>query len=314
MPNSYTGLFQTLAAAFNDAALAKVGRNALMNYVTRDLEPSVAAPFSVVNTNIAASTGTATHIASGSTLTLSDVTLNPGAVTLDKHPGYGFAMPSFDAARGPSESQVIKLRDEAVKKIGNYINGVVAALVAPANFTDYFSGTAIASGADTVSDAAIKTAWGALAANDIDMGDVGNVFLVTHPTIYAELLDSQKWTQAAYISDQLAARVRATAMLGTQWGAICDWDPDIPTTTGGSPTDTKYYSIMFHRNAIALVSRALAPPANPNIPTTYVSYNGVPIRVTIDFNNKTLSDEIVFDCLFGAAVVRSDHGILLLSA
>jgi hypothetical protein len=314
MPNSYTGFFQTLAASFNEAALAKGGRNALINYVTRDFSPEVATPLSVINTNIAASTGSASHIAAGSTLSLSNVTLDPGAVTLDQHPAYGFAVPNFDTARGPSASLMAKLRDEAWKKMGNFINGYLASLLTTGNFDDYASGTPVASGADTISDTAMQSAWATLAANDVPVGDIGNFFLVTHPVVYSSLLGTSSWTQASYVSDQLSMGIRQTARLGTQWGAFADWDPDMPTTTGGSPTDTKYYSTLFHRYAIALVSRALAPPMDPGVPTTYVSYGGLPIRVTIVWNNRTMSDELVFDALFGAAVVRSDHGILLLSS
>jgi hypothetical protein len=306
MGNAYTGLFQTLSAAFNEASLAKEGRNAMLMYCTRDFSPEIAAPFSVVNTNICASTGSASHIASGSSLTLSDVTMNAGAVTLDKHPAYGFNLPSFDTARGPSASVVEKLRDEAIKKMGDYANGIVAALVNGTAFNSYATVTSASD--DAWDDASIKSAWTTLANADVPVGDLGNVFFVTKPTAYAALLDTGKWSQSAYIGSDLAQRVRATAALGTQWGAFCDWDPDLPTVSG------KQNGLFFHRNAIALVSRALAPPANPSIPTTYVSYKGIPIRVTIDFNNKTLADEIVFDALFGVAAIRPDHGVYMETA
>lgn len=301
MANSYTGLFQTLAAAFNEASLAKSARNALLEYCTTDFAPEIAAPYSVINTNIANSTGAVTNLASGASQTLADVNLDPGAVTLNRHPTYGFALPSVDLAKGPSQSLVAKLRDEAIKKIGNDCNAALAALVTPTAFDVHTKVTSAT--ADTVDDAAMQDAWTTLANADVPVGDVGNLFLVLNPAVYATLVNTAKWSQAAYVGNELAGRVRSTAFLGRQWGAVCDWDPDLALAGG------KYPGLLFHRYAIALAARALAPPMNPNIPCTYVSYKGIPIRVTIDFNNKTMSDEIVFDALMGAAVVRPDHGL-----
>lgn len=310
MPNSYSGIFNTLAASFNRASLAKGGKNALITAVTRDFSPEVAAPFQVINTNIMGSTGSATSFTPGTTtLTLSDVTIGPGAVTLNQFPTYGVLLPSGDISRS-SSSFVDKIRDECIKKIGDSINGTLAGLITTGNFDSY---SVVASGEDTVADTAITEAWFNLANNDIPVGDLGDVFLITHPKVYSNLLDNQKWTQAQFIGDQLADKVRQTAMLGTQWGAFCDWDPDMPTTTGGTTTPTRYYSMLMHRHAIALVTRALARPLDTGVPTAYFDYKGISIRATIAWNNLKRADELVMDAMFGVAVVRKDHGCLMLS-
>jgi hypothetical protein len=310
MANTYSGLFQTLAAKFSEASLAKVGKNALLNCVYRDFEPEYAEKFSTINTNVAASTGSAAHVASGSTLTLSDVNANPAPVTLDKHPAYGFALPSFDQARGPSDSLVTKFRDEATKKFADYFNGVIADLITVANFGAY---AAVSSGADVVTDAAMGTAWAKLAGNKIPVADYGNLFLIAHPICYANIVQQASWSQSAYVGSDKAQGIRETARLGHQWGAICDWDNDMPADGVRGAAAGTYTSMLFHRYSIACVARAIAPPMDPNVPCTYVSISGIPVRVTVQFNNKTLSDEIVFDGLMGAAVVRPDHGILLTS-
>jgi hypothetical protein len=311
MPNSYSGLFQTLAAAFKEASAAKEGKNVLMTMVRRDVEPNIAQPFSVINTNIYASTGTPTAITPGTTtLTLSDLTIAPGAVTLNQFPAYGVLLPSGDQSRTFSESFIAGVRDECIKKIGDSINGYLAALIAAGNFTTHGSNS---SGADTVSDAAMGTVWQKLAAADVPVGDMGNFFLITHPVVYANLLQTASWTQSAYIGDPKAGEIRATARLGLQWGAIADFDPDVPGNgTGGTAAGT-YASLLFHRNAIAMVSRALAPPLDTGVPTTYVDYKGVPIRVTVAWNNLKRADELVMDAMYGAAVVREDNGAFLIS-
>jgi hypothetical protein len=302
--NSYAGLMQSLCASFNRASLAKEGRNVLSTMVVRDFEPTVASPFSTINTNIMASTGTPTNLASGDALTLSTLTINPGAVVLNQHPTYGFALPTFDYSRTPPGGLIDKLRDEAIKKIGNEINGYLASLITVGNFTSH---NVTSAGANTITDAKMGEAWAKLANDDVPVGDLGNLFLATHPTVYSNLVQTAAWAQSAYVGDVKAGEIRSTARLGLQWGAIADFDPDMPTEV----TADTFTSLLFHRNAIALVSRALAPPIDTSVPTTYVMYKGIPIMVTITWNNLTQSNEVVFSALYGASVVREDHGCTL---
>jgi hypothetical protein len=304
MPNSYTGIFQQLASAFNQASLAKVGKNVLINMVTRDFSPEIAQPFSVINTNPLVSSGTATNLTPGNAVSLSDITMNAGAVTLNTFPTYAVALQSQDLALTYATSFIDKVKDEVVKKIGNSINGSIAALITAANFTTHGSNTV---GADTISDANMATAWGKLAAADIPIGDFGNAFLIVHPAVYANLLQTNSWTQNAYIGD-ISSEIRRTALLGNQWGVFCDWDPDVPLPAAGT-----YACLLFHRNAIALVARALAPPLDTGVPTMYVNYKGIPIRMTIAWNNLARRDELVVDAMFGVSVVREDHGCFMVT-
>lgn len=306
MPNSYGGLFQTLASSFREGSAAKEGRNVLLTMVRRDVSPEIAQPFGTVNTNVFASTGTATSQAPVSAnYTASDLTVNPGAVVLNQFPTYGVLLPSGDLSRTFSESFVRGVRDECLKVMGNYINGYLAGLITAGNFPTHGSN---ASGADTVSDAAMGAAWQKLATADVPVGDLGNFFLATHPVVYANLLQTAAWTQTSYLGDAKTSEVRATARLGLQWGALVDFDADMPIPATGT-----YASLLFHRNAIAMVSRALAPPMDTGVPCSYVDYKGIPIRVMFQWNNNKRADEIVFDAMFGAAVVREDHGAFLLS-
>lgn len=312
MANSYTGIFQTLAASFNEASLAKEGKNVLMTMVTRDLSPSVAAPFQIINTNIMASTGTPTAFTPGTTtLTLSDLTINPGAVTLNQFPTYGVLLPSGDLSRTDISSFLRKVTDECIKKIGDNINSYIGGLITAANFPT--NGSNASGGNDDITDAGLALAWNKLASAKVPVGDLGNLFLAVPPVVYSNLLQRQSWTQSAYVGDPKSGDIRSTARLGLQWGALVDFDTDVPGNgTGGTAAGT-YASLLFHRKAIALVSRALAPPLDVNVPTTYVDYKGIPIRVTIMWNNLKRADELVCDAMFGASVVREDHGAYLIT-
>lgn len=310
MANAYSGIFQTLASAFNEASLAKEGKNVLMTMVTRDYSPEVAAPFSILNTNIMASTGTVTAFTPGTTtLTLSDLTINAGAVTLNQFPTYGVLLPSGDLSRTAMQSFIRKVTDECVKKIGDAINAYLGSLIIAANFTTHGSNTV---GADTIADSHMATVWKKLADAKVPVGDMGNFFLAVQPTIYSNLLQNASWTQNTYLADD-AAGIRRTARLGLQWGALVDFDTDVPGNgTNGTSAGT-YAALLFHRKAIAMVARALAPPLDNGVPTTYVNYKGVPIRATIAWNNLKRGDELVMDAMFGASVVREDHAAFMIS-
>lgn len=64
----------------------------------------------------------------------------------------------------------------------------------------------------------------------------------------------------------------------------------------------KPHSLGFHRNGLALVTRALALPMGaPN--SSIASENGLGVRVVYDYDTTTKQDKISFDILYGIAVL-----------
>lgn len=74
------------------------------------------------------------------------------------------------------------------------------------------------------------------------------------------------------------------------------------------------YSMVFHRNAIALVTRPLATPrAGTGALSAVVPYNGFAVRVTITYQGMGQGHLVTIDMLAGVKVLDEDLGTVLLS-
>lgn len=327
---SDSGLLQVLSAGFNKASLAKTHRNVLTKYVTRDFSPQTADVFSVINTNIMASTYSTTNLpqGGGTEATPVNVTISPGPVTLSNHPVVVLDLPNMDTTLAGS-SYIAKVVDEIEKTVANKINKDLAALFTTANFSSYtpvycpsfaensyFGGGSIST-SKNITTPAFMSGWNQLAANQVPVGDIGNYFLVAPSQVYGNIIQNPNMFANQVVGPELANMVSTTARFSTRFGCIFDWDPDFNTLTENA-TSGGALAAMFHRYAIALVARAVAPPRSASVPCTYVEIfagpngePGIPVRLVIDFWAPAAADRLLADVLYGLAVTRPDHGILL---
>ena len=73
------------------------------------------------------------------------------------------------------------------------------------------------------------------------------------------------------------------------------------------------YNLAFNRNAIALITRPLAAPAQGAGALSYVaSYNDLAIRVTITYDGKSQGHLVTVDLLCGVKVLNPDLGVVVL--
>jgi hypothetical protein len=73
------------------------------------------------------------------------------------------------------------------------------------------------------------------------------------------------------------------------------------------------YNFAFHRNAVALVNRPLALPlAGAGARAAVASYNGMSMRVVIQYDSEIQGHRVTFDALFGTAVLDTNLGAVLL--
>lgn len=306
MANGHDEFFLTLNNSFRGINLAKTGKNALLNYVYRQIEPEPRDRFASIKVNIfdKDQSGTVLNLAQGDPATYQTPHVDPTVMTLSFHAAYRAPIYSANLAKA-SAPYVEGVRDTAVKKLTDYANEQIAALVTPTNFNEY---TPVDSGANAdIPDTAMVEAWSQLAEADVPVGDVGNFFLVTPPAVYGNLTKNELWATNTVIGDDVAG-IRRTARLGMQWGAYVDWDPDLGVYQSSAGV---YKSILFHRHAMGLVSAPLPPPMDTGVPTSYVSIGGIPCRVTISWDDQYRRDALCFDMLFGVGVIRADHGILI---
>jgi hypothetical protein len=73
------------------------------------------------------------------------------------------------------------------------------------------------------------------------------------------------------------------------------------------------YNMLFHRNALALVSRPLATPIEGTGARSYVAvYNNMAVRVVITYDGKAQGHRVTVDNLLGVAVLDSNLAIPVL--
>jgi hypothetical protein len=271
--------------------------------VYKDVRPVVANAFDSITVSIPASGYTVTNVLSGCT-TLADVATTPKTITLNQHPALRFQVPDFDAARSDAQFRAMFL-DEAIQKMVNYIDSAIGALIVAANFDAY---AVITGGNDTITDANAATAFGNLAGNDVPVRDFDNMSLLVHPVVYTNLLQQATWTQNTTLANG-AEDVRRTAIIGQQFGGYVDFDRNLPIPAAGT-----YNAIYMHRNAIGLVVRALPIPQNTAVQATVVYYRGLPLRITVGWDQTCLSEVATVDTLFGVGVLRKEYGSLITSS
>lgn len=114
----------------------------------------------------------------------------------------------------------------------------------------------------------------------------------------ADLLKTELFVNASAVGDNGTALKEAS--LGRKFGLDFYCDQNVEKTATGSNDYTP--SIVFHKNAFALVTRPLALPLGSANAYT-ADYDGFGLRVVQGYDMKTKTDTISIDMLCGVAVL-----------
>lgn len=89
-------------------------------------------------------------------------------------------------------------------------------------------------------------------------------------------------------------------------------DAAINNTDAVCPGPAGDYNIAFHKNALALVVRPLAPPrAGVGALSAVVNHNGFSMRATITYNGSSQGHLVTLDMLFGVKILDSNLAVPL---
>jgi hypothetical protein len=72
-------------------------------------------------------------------------------------------------------------------------------------------------------------------------------------------------------------------------------------------------NLMFHRDAIALVSRPLAMPRGAGVSAGVLNYNGISMRVAMQYDIASQGTKVTLDLLCGTQVLDTNLGAVLLT-
>ncbi len=91
-------------------------------------------------------------------------------------------------------------------------------------------------------------------------------------------------------------------------------DEALTDTTTAHPGPAGNYNLAFHRNAMALVVRPLAPTAvGVGAKSAVINWNGLSMRATISYDARKQGHLVTLDMLFGVKVLKTALGALLLA-
>jgi len=303
-----SNFYQNLVAAFGEANAAVVGPTKIIESVYVDYKPEEAALGQTINVPLPARlTSQVADIGTGSF-----TPINPSstvvALPFTNHPGISFVVSDFSQYNTPTDIRKMFL-DSCLKGILEYINQDLGSLFNSTNFNVY--GSPIAGSSNEFTTANMVTAFGKLASARIPVRDFGNFFGLFHPLVFANMTNDTTWSANSQIGYQIAGETRRYGMLGEQWGALLDFDPDMPNVTSGSPATTTYTSAIFHRHAVALGIRPLPIPDTPNVLANNIMLKDiVPVRVMVGYQQQYGGWMITVDAGYARSVIRPDHGIL----
>ena len=78
------------------------------------------------------------------------------------------------------------------------------------------------------------------------------------------------------------------------------------------PGPTGSFNLAFHPNALALVTRPLAKPDTNSASSAVVSYKGLSIRVTMQYDVTVTGHRVHLDLLAGVAILDPALAVVLL--
>jgi hypothetical protein len=307
VPNTTTGLFETLVAAASGAATHLQFSNALLDCVFTGFDSGVREVGETLRVNIPkVNEGDVVDIAAGP-LQPSDTDHDTVDIKFDKHPSTSWVIKSWDKIRTPMDLQRLYLQprlEGLVRKCNRYL----AALVNTTNFDGYtlISG----SGADVFAKADIAGAWKNLAGAGVPVDDQANLFLVTNTTAYGNMLGDSNFSQESIVGLTAAQIAQQRAKLLDQFGAQVRYDQHLAVFNAG-----KQPAIFMHRFAIAAVSANLPPSQSASVmETTVYPRPWLPVQVQMEYSLKDQGWLFNLHCGLGVKVVRKDFASLLETA
>lgn len=126
--------------------------------------------------------------------------------------------------------------------------------------------------------------------------------LMMHPKVFRNTFAQNDFIQASQVGDTLASTQRIAGGFARAMGIQPDYDLDMPLAAG------VYTSLVYHRDAMVLVARSMEAESGLGVEQVISFYDGIPIRISIGYNQLAFKKVITFDALCGVKVIRATFG------
>lgn len=280
-----------------DALPALMGNLVMGNLVNRDFEPSLASAGDTINVPIPPAL-VANNISDGGTVVTQNPNLGNAQIVLNTHAEATFQIP--DVTKILAVPDLLKLyMQPAVTALAEKIETDLLGLYS--QFT---------------ANSPVGTPGGALTENSIDLAETALFnakvaasspkYLVVSGDAYSQLRQIGRFSEFSS-----AGEAGLRALIDGTVGKIKDFfvfRSQFVAKTGSAPATTN--NLAFSRNAIGLVVRRLPQP----LPGTgaiaeYAELGNFGMRVIMSYQPNTLAQQFTVDVLYGAGVLRNNHGV-----
>jgi hypothetical protein len=308
MANPTGGLFETLVAAFAEAAAAPQYENVLIDDIYLQYRGISAQVGQTLQVNIpTVNEGDVNDILAGP-IQPTDVAHSTVNITINHNFSTSFIIRGFDQIRTPQNLKdlYIGARREALLR---KVNRQVANLITSTNLATY---STVSGGSSIFTRANLSSAW----ANLVGAGAPVNprdTFFVTSQVPYGNMISDTSSTgnfvQQYVVGTPAAEMAQQRAMLVPQFNAQIQYDQQIPQPTAGSI----YSAAYFHRYAFALIPVRVPIEGNsPNVEQGYVMLKDkIPARVQMWYDPTQQGWMVHLHVAFGLQTVRPEFASYL---
>lgn len=278
-----------------DVLPALVGNLVMGNLVNRDFEAALAQAGDTVNIPIAPSMS-ANVIGEAGTVTNQNPSLGNAQIVLNTHAEATFQIP--DVTRVLAVPDLLALyMQPAVIALAEKIETDLLGL-----YVQFNANTAVGAGT-SLDEARVDAGETALFAAKVPANARKN--LVLSGTAYGQARQLARFSQADTNSNP-------AAIASGQLGRLKDCDV-YRSQFVAKPSSTTY-NLMFTRDAIGLAMRRLPMPLpGTGAVASYAEMGNFGMRVVMSYAPNTLAQQITVDCLYGVAVLRNTHAVVVQS-
>lgn len=290
-----TELAQAIPTVVAAEALGYLQANTVLaQVVARDWDDAVANYGQVVKIPVRAALS-ANDKAANAAVTLQNPADTAVSVTLNKHKEVSFLIEDIAAAMSRPDHLSGYISD-AMKVIAEQIDGDIAAL---------YSGFSASVNATTGLTAAyIREARRLL--------NVAKAPLADRWAVINEDAEKEAFGIAEIVNRDYRGDVASTAVMEGFIGRFAGFNIVMDQKIATAASQVK--NLFMQRNAIVLVTRALPPaPQGAGVYQTVMHENGVGLRVTVSYSPNYLGVQCTIDTLYGCAILRNNHGVVVLT-
>ena len=280
-----------------DALPALMGNLVMGNLVNRDYEPTLAQAGDTINIPIPP-TLVANNIAEGGMVITQNPNLGNAQIVLNTHAEATFQIP--DVTKVLAVPDLLRLyMQPAVVALAERIETDLLAL-----YSQFTANNPVGSVGTPLSESTIDAAETALFLAKVPASAAK--YLVVDSAGYSALRQIPRFSEF-YTAGEAGLR----ALIDGSVGKMKDFfifRSQFVGKTGSGPVTT--HNVAFAKNAIGLVVRRLPQPLpGTGAVAEYAEMGNFGIRVVMSYQPNTLAQQFTVDVLYGAAVLRNNHGV-----